>query len=255
MWWPYQKCLCSLPCLHGISYRICYPHIPQQNGNTKCKIYITEAGLTVLLHTILPKSFLFEAFTIVIYLINLLPTPLFKTNLHIFFSPHLISHLCVFRCICFPFLSSFAMINLHQNQHCVFLVIFLRTKAIAVLIILLPKCMSQQGCFLETDFLCAKNSTYFSSSFPSSLVTLPLLLSLPYSLTISSPSSPPNLLPIPTPTPSPQYPLIACTHDHTSVPYNFSNFITYNTITHNSSNFDPTFHPNQQISTLVTSYA
>ena len=80
----------------GISHRLSYPHTHQQNGSI-------ETGLTLLASASIPKKYWDEAFLTIIYLNNLLPSPLTnnKSSLEIIFHRKLYyNFLKFFGCAC-----------------------------------------------------------------------------------------------------------------------------------------------------------
>ena len=91
---------------NGIQHRLSCPHIHEQNGSIEQKyMHITKIGLTLLAIASLTLTFWGEAFFIVVYLINLLLTPILKM-----FSPYQTlfhktpdyNFLKPFGCVCFP---------------------------------------------------------------------------------------------------------------------------------------------------------
>ena len=122
---------------HGISYHISCPHNPQHNGLVERKIrHITKIYIILLLHASLPKKFWFDAFTTVVYLIKLLPTPilLHKSPFEaLYHTPPSLSHLKFLVALVFPFLVSPRLINLNPNPYLVFSLAILHSQRISVL--------------------------------------------------------------------------------------------------------------------------
>ena len=90
------------------AYRISCSYIPQQNGVAKGKNrHLSEIARALLFHARLPKKFRYDAFTIVVVLINRLPSPVLRHS-----SPYEVlfgsrpdySLLRTFGCLCYPFL-------------------------------------------------------------------------------------------------------------------------------------------------------
>ena len=117
-----------LPYLHssGIQPRFTCPYTYHQNGIAKHKHrHIVEMGLTLLSHSHMPLKFWIEAFQIVVYTINLLPSSALKFQIlfEVLFhkQPNYLM-LQPFGCTCFPYLHPY---NKHKfefhSTKCVFI--------------------------------------------------------------------------------------------------------------------------------------
>ena len=102
---------------HGISFRSLCPNHPKQNGLVEQKHWhIVETSLTLLAHAHMPNTYWVDAFNIVVYLINTLPTCVLN-----YLSPYgklfqkspTYDSLRVFGCACFPYLQSY---NTNKQQ-------------------------------------------------------------------------------------------------------------------------------------------
>lgn len=111
---------------HGIIHRFSCPYTHEQNGSAERKHrHITEVGLTLLANASMPLNYWGEAFLIVVYIINRLPTPIlaYSTPLVVLFN-HTLSYtdFKIFGCVCYPYLRPY---NKHKIQfgstQCVFL--------------------------------------------------------------------------------------------------------------------------------------
>ena len=111
---------------NGILHSISCPYTAAQSGLAKRKHgHIVETGLALLAHSHLPLSYWVDAFSIVVYLINRLPTSVLHYQ-----SPYVkLLHqnpdytiLKVFGCACYPLLCPYNNHKLqYMSQKCVFL--------------------------------------------------------------------------------------------------------------------------------------
>lgn len=110
----------------GIYLRLSCPHIHEQNGLAERKIgHIKEMGPTMLFQASLPRSLCLEAFSIAIYLIIHLPTPVLGDRLPfeaLFGSVLDHNHLRVFGCAYYPHLVPYRKDKLSpKSTRCIFL--------------------------------------------------------------------------------------------------------------------------------------
>ena len=71
------KVLSSFLSTHGISHRLSYPYIPEQNGRVERKIYhIIETGLTFFNNAYMPLKYWSFSFQTTILLINIIHIPI-----------------------------------------------------------------------------------------------------------------------------------------------------------------------------------
>lgn len=110
----------------GIHHRLSCPHTPQQNGLAECKhCHIADMTHTLLSTSHAPLNLWIEAALTYVYLINILPTPIFNWStpfslLHN--HPPSYSHLRTFGCACFPHLGPYVTNKLMSHSlECVFL--------------------------------------------------------------------------------------------------------------------------------------
>ncbi|KAB2595380.1 hypothetical protein D8674_030830 [Pyrus ussuriensis x Pyrus communis] len=110
----------------GILHHKSCPYTPQQNGLAERKHrHVIETTITLLQHAYLPSEFWSFGCQTAVYLINRMPTTVLQNK-----SPFealygklpIISHLKIFGCACFPFLSPYNASKLHPTTiKCVFL--------------------------------------------------------------------------------------------------------------------------------------
>lgn len=110
----------------GIHHQISCLYTPSQNGRAERKHkHLTETSLTMLFHANSSIWFWVEAFSIAIYIINRLPTPvlneLFPFEILYGKTPaYAIFH--TFGCLCFPYLRDYAKIKFEPHSvPCIFL--------------------------------------------------------------------------------------------------------------------------------------
>ena len=107
--------------IHGITHRLTCPHTHQQNGSIERKHkHIVDIGLTLLASSSLPMSFWGYAFTVVVTIINVLPTSVLHNS-----SPYQLlfnkkpdySIYKIFGCACYPLLRPYNKhkMNLHSS--------------------------------------------------------------------------------------------------------------------------------------------
>ena len=102
---------------HGLIHQFTFPHTPQQNGVAERKhIHSVECTLTMLSHFKLPTSYWSYAISIVIHIVNWLPTPNLQNLTHwelFFYSTPDVTHLRTVGYACFPLLKPY---NNHKLQ-------------------------------------------------------------------------------------------------------------------------------------------
>lgn len=117
------------PFLFSVSwyFTLCVlPYVPKQNGTVERKHrHIVKIDLTILTHFTVPPSFLPEAFSTAIYLINQLPSPTLDNKSPFFllyrYQPNYLS-LCTFGCACWPHLWPYTKHKLqNRSLTCVFM--------------------------------------------------------------------------------------------------------------------------------------
>lgn len=112
--------------LHGIRHIMSCPYTPAQNGRAERKHrHITEIGLAMLFHSHMPTGFWLDAFSVAVYIINLLPSPLLesKSPFEIVYgtTPHY-SNFHPFGCRVFPCLRDYATHKLSpRSAPCIFI--------------------------------------------------------------------------------------------------------------------------------------
>lgn len=111
---------------HGISHMTTPPHTPEHNGLLERKHrHIVETGLTLLTKSSMPKIYWPYAFATAVYLINRLPTPVISLSSpyhQLFGNPPNYDKLCVFDCLCFPWLRPYTSNKLEdRSKLCVFI--------------------------------------------------------------------------------------------------------------------------------------
>lgn len=110
----------------GIEFFHYCPHTSQQNGIVERKHrHIVEMGLSMLAQSSMPRRFWFEAFSLVVFLINRLPTPILG-NISLWEKAfHQIpdfKSLRTFRCSCFPCLRPYQSHKFqYHSTKCVFI--------------------------------------------------------------------------------------------------------------------------------------
>ena len=114
----------SPPC--GISHLTTLPHTPEHNGISKWRHrHIVETGLSLLTHASMPLTYWTYTFSIVVYIINRMPTPtlhLLSPFDKLFESPPNYTKLRVFSCLCYPWLRPYSQHKLDsRSTPCVFL--------------------------------------------------------------------------------------------------------------------------------------
>ena len=120
------KVLTSFLSTHGISHRLSYPYIPEQNGRVERKIYhIIETGLTFFNNAYMPLKYWSFSFQTTILLINIIHIPILS-HLYpyqiLFHKIPLYSSFKVFGCLCFPNLRPYMKNKLLSRSFpCVFL--------------------------------------------------------------------------------------------------------------------------------------
>lgn len=103
---------------HGILHIMSYRHTSQQNDASERRHrQITEIGLALLANVSMLLKYQVDSFLTVVYLMNMLPTPLFnfKSPLEVFFhtEPDYFN-LRVFGCVCYPNLRPY---HTHKFQY------------------------------------------------------------------------------------------------------------------------------------------
>lgn len=105
---------------NGITHLLTPPHTPEHNGSAEqLHRHVKETGVTLLHHTSIPLKFWTNAFLIVVYLINCMPTPILY--LHSPFeklfgrSPNY-EKLRVFGSLCYPWLKSYSNHNVDPKS-------------------------------------------------------------------------------------------------------------------------------------------
>nr|BAM42649.1 Polyprotein [Arabidopsis thaliana] len=111
---------------HGISHFTSPPHTPEHNGLSERKHrHIVEMGLTLLSHASVPKTYWPYAFSVAVYLINRLPTPLLQLQSpfqKLFGQPPNYEKLKVFGCACYPWLRPYNRHKLEdKSKQCAFM--------------------------------------------------------------------------------------------------------------------------------------
>jgi transposase InsO family protein len=105
---------------NGIVHHFSCPHTPQQNGLAERKHrHIADMGRTLLHTAHMPYNLWVEAFCTIVSLINRLPTPILQGT-----SPYKLlfgvspdyTFLCVFRCICYPYLGDYVTNKLQPRS-------------------------------------------------------------------------------------------------------------------------------------------
>ena len=196
-----KEFLCIKPYLveHGIHHRLTCPYTHEQNGSIERKhCHTTEVGLTILAHASLPIKYWGEAFTTVVTIINVLPSPVLKFDnpYHFLFNkqPHY-SFFKIFGCACYPLMRPFSKNKLNfRSDICLFLGCSPQYKGYV--------CVSNEGKTYITQHVVFNESLFQYSQFFTLPDTNPTPLhsssSLP-SLTVldfaspTSPSSSPSL--------------------------------------------------------------
>lgn len=111
---------------HGISHLTSPPHTPEHNGVAERKHqHIVETGLTLLHQALIPTTYWTYSFAAAVYLINRMSMPQLNQQspyLKLFGKPPNYLKLCVFGCMCFPWLRPYAKHKLDDRSlPCVFL--------------------------------------------------------------------------------------------------------------------------------------
>jgi histone deacetylase 1/2 len=123
----------------GIAHHVSCPHAHQQNGSAERKHrHIVDVGLTLLAHASMPLKFWDEAFLIVVFLINRLPSKVIDNGTTFFriYNKHPdYSFLKTFCCACWPNMKPYNIRKLEFRSKSVsFLGIAINTKDTDVLI-------------------------------------------------------------------------------------------------------------------------
>ena len=118
------KVLTSFLSTHGISHRLSYPYIPEQNGRVERKIYhIIETGLTFFNNAYMPLKYWSFSFQTTTLLINTIHIPIFSHMYPyqiLFHKIPLYSSFKVFGCLCFPNLRPYMKNKLLSRSFLVF---------------------------------------------------------------------------------------------------------------------------------------
>ena len=111
---------------HGISHLTTPPHTLEHDGYSERRYqHIVETGLALLHQASIPLTFWSYAFTMAVYLINRMPKvgiSLASSFERLFNKSPDLSKLCVFGCLCFPWLCPYSSHKLDlKSNPCVFL--------------------------------------------------------------------------------------------------------------------------------------